>query len=121
MKLKIQKELIEIMSSRFNLAHFFLVLILLLGLSFGFFLFEIILLWLFCPKYWSSSLPELYSNISIIGVYTLNLMVFLLILKMLYVGARRKLKTSYCKSYFLIGLIFIVLYLIFMPLSMESF
>ncbi len=107
-----------IMQSELKFWHFTISLILMMGLSFGVFVLNFILSWLYFSE--STSSTSMFSEQVIFSIYTIDLILMVSILGRLYKQAKKRKRLEYCKSYFYVGVILGVLYLIVMPLSLET-
>lgn len=118
MNSKISNEFNVIMQSQIMFWHFIITLILVIGLSFGVFVLNFILSWLYFSE--SASSNSMFSEAVIFSIYTIDLILMILVLGMLYKKAKKRNRIEYCKSYFYVSVIIGLLYLILMPLSLEA-
>lgn len=59
--------------------------------------------------------PRMYSKLTLFGLITADLLILMLGLYGLYRNAKKRERTDFQKSYLIIGILIIVVYLIFMP------
>jgi heme A synthase len=107
-----------IVSYKLNVGHFLIVLLLSAGLTIGLFILSLILGWLCCME--PAAGPRMYSNLTLFVLITADLMILMLGLGGLYLNAKKKDRTDFQKSYLIIGILLIVLYLIFMPYTIFT-
>ncbi len=108
----------NILSYKLNVKHFLLVLTLTAGLTIGLFILSLIFGWLCCME--PAAGQRMYSNLTLFGLITTDLMILILGLIGLNQNAKKKEKTDFQKSYLIIGILLIVLYLIFMPFTIIT-
>ena len=106
-------QLKNILSHRLNTGHFLLTLILIGALTIGLFILSLIFGWLCCME--PTAGPRMYSNLTLFGLITTDLLILILGLSWLYLNAKKKKRIDFQKSYFIVGLLLVVVYLIFMP------
>jgi len=108
----------NIISQQLNAVHFALVLLLTVGLAIGLFILSLIFGWLCCME--PAAVPRMYSNLTLFGLITVDLLILVLGLYGLYRNAKKRERTDFQKSYLITGILLIVTYLIFMPYTIIT-
>jgi len=108
----------NILSQRLNALHFLLVLLLTVGLTVVLFILSLIFGWLYFIEPVAG--PRMYSSLTLFGLITADLLILILGLYGLYRNAGKKQRADFQKSYFIIGILLIVVYMIFMLYSIIT-
>ena len=87
----------NILSQKLNPSHFLLVLILTCGITVGLFVLSLIFGWLCCME--PAAGPRMYSNLTLFGLLTTDILILLLILFGLYRNAKKKARLDFQKNY----------------------
>jgi hypothetical protein len=103
----------NILSHKLNVGHFSLVLLLISGLTIGLYVFSLLLGWLCCME--PPAGPRMYSNWTLFVLTTVDLMILMLSLFVLFRNAVKKERFDFQKSYLIVAIILIMVYLIFIP------
>ena len=120
MNSSVSNEFKIIMQSELKFLHFVITLVLMTGLSIGVLVLEIIFCWLYYPSFWSSSYSNVSSSIFLFGICTIDLILMILVLVILNKKAKKRNRLEYCKSYFIVGVILFLLYLVFISLPIGT-
>ncbi len=106
-------DLKNIFSQKLNFLHFSLVLIITSGLTVGLYVLSLILGWLCCIE--PAAGPRMYSNFTLLAMVTIDLVILLLGLFVLFRNAVKKERFDFQKSYLIVAIFLIMVYLIFIP------
>lgn len=107
------KEIETILSSKLNVRHFIFSLFLTIGVSIGFYILIFIFAWLNFSE--SSASSRMFSGTTIFMTFTVELLILVFVLYLLYANAKSKQNLSECKSYLALAVI------VFLEYSMALF
>ena len=105
-----KKEFQNISKVTLHPVHFLLTLVLTVGFAIGIFIISFLLGWLCCMEPAASA--SMFSDFTVFGVLTTDLIVLLLLLRVFYNRSKKKANMKYCKSYLLIGFMMVIMYLV---------
>ncbi len=112
------KNLKKILAQELNIGHFTLVLALISGFTIGLFILSLIFGWLCCME--PAAGPRMFSNWTLFGLLTSDILILSLILFGLNRYAEKQQKFEYQKTYLIIGLFLIIVYLLVTPIMLIS-
>lgn len=92
----------NIFSQKLNVLHFSLVLIITSGLTVCLYAFSLIMGWLCCME--APAGPSMYSNFTLLTIITIDLIILLLGLIVLFWNAVKKERLDFQKSYLIVGI-----------------
>ncbi len=112
MEYKVIKEFRDTLKAKVSIGHLLISSLVLSGLVYGLFILSIVVGWTCCPEPAKSS--TLFSDFTLFWILTVDLFLLLLLLSRFYRISKQK-KVSYSKSYLILGIGLIVLYLVAVP------